>query len=83
MRYVEERELVIRLHLSAEFAADYEGDDDGFTWHKEFDQRVRPELVRELLRVLTSQGKYRVTPINRGRDTHEELELRVELETKP
>jgi hypothetical protein len=77
MAYREERELVIRLHLSAEFAEDYEGDDDGYVWYQTFDEQVRPELVRELLRTLTTQG-FRVTPINRGLDAHEELELKVE-----
>ncbi|MDB4984904.1 MAG: hypothetical protein JWN04_82 [Myxococcaceae bacterium] len=78
MPYREERELVIRLHLSAEFGPEYEGDDDGYEWHREFDTRVRPALVRELLRVLTAGGEYRITPINRGLDAHEELELSVE-----
>jgi hypothetical protein len=78
MPYREERELVIRLHLSAEFGEEYAGDDDGFVWHREFDERVRPELVRELLRVLTKSDQYRITPINRGLDSHEELELKVE-----
>lgn len=78
MPYREQRELVIRLHLSAEFAEGYEGDDDGYEWHRAFDQRVRPALVRELLRVLTAEGAYRITPINRGLDAHEELELSVE-----
>lgn len=78
MAYREERELVIRLHLSAEFAEDYEGDDDGYVWYQKFDEQLRPELVRELLRVLTSRSGFRVTPINRGLDTHEELELKVE-----
>lgn len=78
MAYREERELVIRLHLSAEFAEDYEGDDDGYVWYRKFDEQLRPELVRELLRVLTSGSGFRVTPINRGLDTHEELELNVE-----
>ncbi|MDB4977019.1 MAG: hypothetical protein JWN48_5360, partial [Myxococcaceae bacterium] len=41
MPYREERELVIRLHLSAEFGEDYEGDDDGYEWYRRFDQRVR------------------------------------------
>jgi hypothetical protein len=74
----EERELVIRLHLSAEFVDSYEGDDDGYEWYRAFDQRVRPELVRELVRVLTRDAHYRVTPINRGLPANEELELNVE-----
>lgn len=78
MRYIERRELVIRLHLSAEFPADYEGEDDGYEWYRSFDERVRPELVRELLRVLASQRGYRITPVNRGLDMHEELEIKVE-----
>lgn len=79
MDYREERALVIRLHLSASFDEGYEGDDDGYAWHRRFDADVRPELVRALVRVLSAQGKYRITPINRGLDAHEELELAVEL----
>ena len=79
MRYVEERELVIRLHLRAEFPENYEGERDGYEWYRDFDTNVRPELLRELLQLLTSQRGYRVTPLNRGLDTHEELELRVEV----
>jgi hypothetical protein len=75
--YREERELVIRLHLSAEFDAAYEGDDDGYEWYQAFDAELRPQLVKALVRVLVDSGRYRVTPINRGLDTHEELELAV------
>lgn len=78
MPYREERELVIRLHLAAEFDETYEGDADGYEWYGEFDRRVRPALLRELMRVLTASGNYRITPINRGLDAHEELELSVE-----
>jgi len=78
MPYREERELVIRLHLGAEFDEAYEGDADGYEWYGEFDRQVRPALLRELLRVLTASGAYRITPINRGLDAHEELELSVE-----
>ena len=78
MQYKEEREFVIRLRLSAEFGESYEGDDDGYAWYRTFDQEVRPELLRELLQVLTKKGGYRVTPVNRGLDAHEELEILVE-----
>lgn len=82
MAYREERELVIRLRLSAEFDEAYEGEDDGYVWYQAFDREVRPQLVRELFRVLTSQVGYRITPVNRGLDAHEELELAVERVTK-
>jgi hypothetical protein len=76
--YREQRELVIRLHLAAEFDDAYEGDEDGYEWYGDFDRRVRPALVRELIRVLSAEGTFRITPINRGLDSHEELELSVE-----
>ena len=76
-KYREERELVIRLHLSAEFDEAYEGDDDGFAWYEAFDREVRPELMRELVRALAASGRYRITPINRGLDAREEVELDV------
>ena len=78
MHYKEEREFVVRLRLSAEFAESYEGDDDGYAWYQAFDEQVRPELVRELMRVLTEKGGFKITPVNRGLDAHEELEILVE-----
>jgi hypothetical protein len=78
MRYVEQRELVIRLHLSAEFPEDYEGEDDGYEWYRHFDERVRPSLVRQLIEALSAHGGYRITPVNRGMDSHEELEIKLE-----
>lgn len=78
MAYREEREFVIRLRLSAEFDDAYEGDDDGFAWHQEFDRTLRPQLVRELFRVLQAQASFKVTPTNRGLDSHEELEITLE-----
>ncbi len=78
MQYKEERQLVIRLDLRASFPDDYEGDDDGFAWHEDFDKNVRPKLVAEVMRVLTASGRFKITPINRGLDTHDELEILVE-----
>ncbi len=78
MKYREERELVIRLRLSAEFGEEYQGEADGYVWYREFDERIRPELIRDLLRTLTRDGKFKVTPVNRGLDTHEEVEIQVE-----
>ena len=78
MKYREERELVIRLKLGAEFPDDYEGEDDGYAWHRDFDERIRPALLRDLLRTLTRDRKFKVTPINRGLDAHEEIEILVE-----
>lgn len=78
MQYKEEREFVIRLRLSAQFAEDYEGDDDGYAWYRKFDQKVRPAIVSELVHLLAKLGGFRITPVNRGLDSHEELELFVE-----
>ena len=55
MEHREERDFTISIHLSAVFAEDYEGDDDGFVWHQRFQESVRPALVAAVFDVLRAQ----------------------------
>ncbi len=77
MTHREERQLTVTLHLSAEFADDYEGDDDGFAWHARFEQQVKPALLRSLFDVLRAQPGYDVVSAPRGRPADEAVDLAV------
>jgi hypothetical protein len=73
----EEKTFTITLHLSAEFADDYSGDEDGFAWHERFQQAVRPALVTAVYEALRAQPKFRAVAAPRGRDPESALDLDI------
>jgi hypothetical protein len=76
----EEKTFTITLHLSAEFADDYAGEDDGFAWHERFQHTVRPQLVAAVYDALRLQPRFRAVSAPRGRDPESALDLDVSYE---
>lgn len=70
--------MVVRLHLSAEFDDEYEGDDDGGEWLRRWHAEVRPTLVAAAIESLRKPG-WRVLPVSRGASPDREIEISVEL----
>jgi hypothetical protein len=79
----EEKTFSITLHLSAEFSADYTGDDDGFAWHERFQRSVRPQLVAAVYDALRADPKFHAVAAPRGRDPEVALDLDVSFDTRP
>jgi len=79
----EEKTFSITLHLSADFADDYSGDDDGFAWHERFQQTVRPALVTAIYEALRAQPRFRAVAAPRGRDPESALDLDVSFDATP
>lgn len=77
MTHVESDELVIRLRLSAAFADDYEGDDDGREWLRRWQAEVRPAVLAAVVGALRRPG-WRVYPTSRGASPDREVEISVE-----
>lgn len=80
MTHREEKTFTISLHLSADFADDYSGDDDGFTWHERFQRTVRPALVAAVHEALRRDPHFRAIAAPRGRDPESALDLDVSYE---
>jgi hypothetical protein len=77
MHHIEEREFVIQLHLSAEFAEDYEGEDDGYIWHERFDRTVRPRIIAAVIDALRAEPGWQVVPKPRGQDPSDAIDIEV------
>lgn len=73
----EEGEFTIRIDLGAEFAEDYEGDDDGNAWLERWQSQVRPRLVRAVFEALRSDPAFTAIPVTRGRSPDENLDIEV------
>ena len=82
MTHREEKAFTITLNLSADFADDYSGDEDGFAWHERFLQGVRPALVAAVFEALRSQPRFHAVSAPRGRDPEVALDLDVSFEPK-
>lgn len=77
--YREDGSLTIRVHLSAEFGDEYEGDDDGYAWLERFRREVQPRLVRAVFEALRSDPSFEAIPVSRGRAPDENVEVEVRL----
>ena len=77
MPYVEEREFTLRFEVRCEFPEDYEGEEDGYVWWKEFPP-VAAEAVRAAVSLCQSRG-WKVRTANRGRSTEDEITLVVDV----
>jgi hypothetical protein len=76
----EEKTFTISLHLAADFADDYAGDDDGFVWHERFQQTLRPALVAAVYDALRRDPRFQAVSAPRGRDPESALDLDVTYE---
>ena len=73
----EEGRFVVRIELSAEFSADYEGDDDGYAWLADWRARVQPRIARAVMAELRTDRRFAAVPASRGKSPDEELEVDV------
>ena len=78
----EEGRFVVRIELSAEFGADYEGDDDGFAWLADWRARVQPRIASLVLAELRADRRFSAVPASRGRHPDEELEIDVRFDAR-
>jgi len=76
----EEGRFVVRIELSAEFGADYEGDDDGYAWLADWRARVQPRIARAIMTELRTDRRFSAVPASRGKSPDEELEFDVRFD---
>jgi hypothetical protein len=79
--YREEREFVLRFSLEAGFAEDYQGELDGFAWFQEWEQAIKPAIVRAATQIVLQHPGWSCRVRNRGASPEREIELAVERET--
>jgi hypothetical protein len=77
MSYVERREFVVRFEVRCEFSDDYEGEEDGYEWAKDF-PAIAAEIVGSAMQIVRRHPGWSVHPANRGRSSDDEVTLVVE-----
>ncbi len=73
--FQEEKEFNLRFSLEANFPEDYEGEEDEYAWLKEWETRVKPELLKTIFDSLRRHPAWIVHVRNRGLSPNDEIEI--------
>ena len=76
--FQEEKTFNLRFALEAKFPDDYGGDEDGQLWVAEWEQRLKPELVKLVFDYLRRHPAWTVHIRNRGASPLDEIEIAME-----
>jgi hypothetical protein len=73
--YQEEKTFTLRFSLEASFPDDYEGEEDNQAWIREWEARIKPDLLRALFESLRQHRSWRTHVRNRGISPADEIEI--------
>jgi hypothetical protein len=82
MVHREERSFSVDVSLVAEFAEDYEGEEDGFAWYERFEALLKPKLVAAVTEALRSDPRFSLIAAPRGKDPERALELELRFKAR-
>ena len=71
----EEKQFRLRFSLEAEFPEEYEGDDENYAWLREWEQSLKPELLKLIFETLRRHPAWKVHVRNRGLSPEDEIEI--------
>lgn len=73
--YQEEKTFTLRFSLEASFPDDYEGDEENQAWVREWEMRIKPDLVKALFESLRQHRSWQAHVRNRGISPADEIEI--------
>ncbi len=73
--YQEEKTFTLRFSLEASFPDDYEGEEDNQAWIREWETRIKPDLLRALFESLRQHRPWQTHVRNRGISPADEIEI--------
>jgi hypothetical protein len=82
--YQEEKTFTLRFSLEASFPDDYEGEEDNQAWVREWEARIKPDLLKALFESLRQHRSWPTHIRNRGKSPGDEIEIVLERDfSKP
>ena len=73
--YQEEKTFTLRFSLEASFPDDYEGDEEDQVWVREWEARIKPDLLKVLFESLRQHQSWQTHVRNRGKSPADEIEI--------
>ncbi len=76
----EEKTFTFRFSLEATFPDEYEGQEDDYTWLRDWETRLKPELMKTIFESLRRESSWNVHVRNRGKSPQDEIEIALRKE---
>jgi hypothetical protein len=76
--YHEDESFTLRFSLEAKFPDDYEGEEDERVWLKQWETRMKPDIVKSIFQALERYPDWAARFRNRGMAATEEIEIVLE-----
>lgn len=73
--YQEEKEFTLRFSLEAHFPDTYEGEEDHYGWLKEWETKLKPEVLKIVFASLRQHSAWTAHVRNRGVSSDNEIEI--------
>lgn len=73
--FQEEKVFRLRFNLEATFPEDYEGEEDNYAWLRDWDQQIKPELLKLIFETLRQHPAWAAHVRNRGVAPTDEIEI--------
>jgi hypothetical protein len=73
--YQEEKTFTLRFSLEASFPDDYEGEEENQAWVREWEARIKPDLLKTLFESLRQYRSWQTHVRNRGKSPADEIEI--------
>lgn len=74
----EEQSFTVRFSLEATFPEDYEGEEDELAWAKDWETRVKPDIIKGIFHTLKFHPDWAARFRNRGIAPSQEIEIVLE-----
>lgn len=78
--FKEEKTFNLRFSLEADFPEDYEGDEDGLAWVQEWENHMKPEIIKRVFQSLRQNIFWKAHVRNRGIAPEDEIEIVIQKE---
>ncbi len=76
----EEKTFTFRISLETSFPEDYEGEEDDYAWLRDWEVRIKPELLKTMFETLRHYPSWKVHVRNRGVSPNDEIEIAMTKE---
>ena len=73
--YQEEKQFVLKFSLEVQFPDAYEGEEDDYVWLRDWEGRIKPELLKGLFSALRQDPLWTARIRNRGMAPTDEIEI--------
>lgn len=73
--YQEEKSFALRFTLEASFPDDYTGEEDDQQWVREWEARIKPQLIKSVFESLRKHAGWASHIRNRGLSATDEIEV--------